>query len=274
MVERPHQKAPVGKRALARARESWLAVAAFLAVVVAWEVAVRAADIPPFVLPAPSAIGAKFLEDIPLLQQHAVVTLQEIIVGYVVAAAFGLSVAVLIVRFRSVERLVYPYVVASQTVPKIAIAPLLIIWLGTGLLPKVLIVAVTAFFPITVNTVAGLRAVEENYLNLLRSVAATDAQVFLRLRFPYALPFVFAGLKLATTLSVLGAIVAEFMGASEGLGYLILSSTFNFEVARVFVALVVLIAIGVLFFGLITLLERRLSWKPETRLHVVGTERA
>jgi ABC-type nitrate/sulfonate/bicarbonate transport system permease component len=250
-------------------REYALAVGVFVVSVVAWEATVRIAALPPFVLPAPTAIAARFWADGALLRQHTLVTLQEIAVGYVVAVVAGAGIALLIVRFRTVERIVYPYIVASQTVPKIAVAPLLIIWLGAGMLPKVLIVAVTAFFPVTVNTVAGLRAAEENYLNLLRSVAATEAQVFLHLRLPYALPFVFAGLKLATTLSVLGAIVAEFMGASEGLGYLILSSTFNFEVARVFVALIVLVVIGVLFFGAISWLERRLSWKHEARARVV-----
>ncbi len=262
------------KKVLAWAREYSLALAAFVAFVALWEAAVRVAGIPAFVLPAPSAIFAKFLADIPLLQKHTLVTLEEIFVGYLVAAAFGLLIAVLIVQFKTVERVVYPYIVASQTVPKIAIAPLLIIWLGAGMLPKVLIVAVTAFFPITVNAVTGLRDVEENYLHLLHSVAATDAQVFLRLRLPYALPFIFAGLKLATTLSVLGAIVAEFMGASEGLGYLILSSTFNFEVARVFVSLILLVLIGVLFFGAVAFCERRLSWKRETRVRVIQAETA
>ncbi len=262
------------KKALAWARENALALAAFVVFVAVWEAAVRLARIPAFVLPAPSAILAKFLADIPLLRRHTLVTLEEILVGYLVAAAFGLLIAVLIVQFKAVERVVYPYIVASQTVPKIAIAPLLIIWLGAGMLPKVLIVAVTAFFPITVNTVTGLREVEENYLHLLHSVAATDAQVFLRLRLPYALPFIFAGLKLATTLSVLGAIVAEFMGASEGLGYLILSSTFNFEVPRVFVSLILLVLIGVLFFGVVAWGEGRLSWRREARARVIQTETA
>lgn len=255
-------------------REYSPAVAAFVALVAAWEAGVRLGEVPAFVLPAPSAILAKLLVDLPLLGPHTLATLQEIVVGYLVAAGGGLLAAVLIVQFRTVERVVYPYIVASQTIPKIAIAPLLIIWLGAGMLPKILIVAVISFFPVTVNTVTGLRAVEENYLNLMRSVAATDAQVFLRLRFPYALPYVFAGLKLATTLSVLGAIVAEFMGASEGLGYLILSSTFNFEVARVFVALIVLVAIGVAFFGVISLLERALSWRQAAGARVIQTEMA
>lgn len=253
-------------------REYGLALAVFALLVVLWEAAVRVARIPPFVLPAPSAIYAKFLADVPLLERHARVTLEEVLAGYLVAAAAGLVLAVLIVRFRTVERIVYPYIVASQTIPKIAIAPLLIIWLGAGMLPKILIVAVISFFPVTVNTVTGLRAVDQRYLDLLRSAAATDAQTFRLLRFPYALPFVFGGLKLATTLSVLGAIVAEFMGASEGLGYLILSSTFNFEVARVFVSLILLVLIGVLFFGLISLLERRLSWQRQARVRVIQTE--
>lgn len=256
---------------LERARDYRAAIAVFVALLLAWEAAVRLGGVPAFVLPAPSAIAAKFVADVGLLAGHTLVTVQEILVGYAVAVASGLLLAVLIVRFRTVERVVYPYIVASQTVPKIAIAPLLIIWMGAGLLPKILIVAVTAFFPVTVNAVAGLRAAEENYVHLLRSVAATEAQVFLHLRVPYALPYIFAGLKLATTLSVLGAIVAEFMGASEGLGYLILSSTFNFEVARVFVSLIVLVAIGVLFFGLVSFLERRLSWKQETASRVVPT---
>lgn len=259
------------RRALREYALAGLSLAVFLAL---WEAFVRVAGVPAFILPPPSAIVARFVTDAALLRQHTLVTVHEILVGYLTAAGAGLVIAVLIVRFRTVERIVYPYIVASQTVPKIAIAPLLIIWMGTGMLPKILIVAVTAFFPVTVNTVSGLRAVDEPYLNLMRSVAASDAQVFVRLRFPYALPFVFAGLKLATTLSVLGAIVAEFMGASEGLGYLILSSTFNFEVARVFVSLVVLVAIGVTFFGVISALDRALSWKQTARARVVQVELA
>jgi ABC-type nitrate/sulfonate/bicarbonate transport system permease component len=250
-------------------RDYALALSVFGVLLVVWEAAVRLGGIPTFVLPAPSVIAAKFWTDLALLRQHALVTLYEILVGYLVAAGAGLLIAVLVVRFKTVEQIVYPYIVASQTIPKIAVAPLLIIWLGAGMLPKILIVAVTAFFPVTVNTVTGLRAAEENYLNLLRSVAATETQVFVHLRVPYALPFVFAGLKLATTLSVLGAIVAEFMGASEGLGYLILSSTFNFEVPRVFVSLIALVSIGVLFFGLVSWLERRLSWRQEVGTKVV-----
>jgi NitT/TauT family transport system permease protein len=256
------------------AREYSLAVVALVVVLVGWELAVTVGRIPAFVLPAPSAIWRRFLGDLSLLRLHTLVTLQEILAGYAVAVVTGLAIAVLIVQFKTFERVVYPWVIASQTVPKIAVAPLLIIWLGSGLMPKVLIVAVTAFFPITVNAVSGFRSVDENYLNLLRSVAATPRQVFVRLRFPYALPFIFGGLKLATTLSVLGAIVAEFMGASEGLGYLILASTFNFEVARVFVALIVLVAIGVAFFGVISLAEQRLSWRRETRVDVLQTEMA
>jgi len=257
--------------ALHRAREYGPATGVFAALLLAWEAAVRLGGIPAFVLPAPSAIAAKAAADVELLWRHTLVTAQEVVIGYAVAVAAGLLIAVLIVQFRTVERVVYPYIIASQTVPKIAIAPLLIIWMGAGLLPKILIVAVTAFFPVTVNAVTGLRAAEENYLNLLRSVAASEPQVFRHLRVPYALPFIFAGLKLATTLSVLGAIVAEFMGASEGLGYLILSSTFNFEVARVFVSLIVLVALGVTFFGLVSFLERRLSWKQEAAARVVNT---
>lgn len=246
---------------VARIKAYWPALLVVVATVTAWELVVQLREIPQFILPPPSVVWETFWADFDLVIDNTLITLGEILAGYVLAVAFGIAAAVAVVRFAFVERAIFPFLVASQTVPKIAIAPLIIIWMGTGLAPKVVMVSVIAFFPICINTIAGLRAVEQKYVVLCDSVAATSPQIFRTVRFPYAVPYIVAGLKVATTFSVLGAVVAEWVGASSGLGYLILASTYNFETARVFVGLIALILIGLTFFALITLLERKFSWR-------------
>jgi NitT/TauT family transport system permease protein len=157
-----------------------------------------------------------------------------------------------------------PLFVGLQSVPKIAVAPLILIWVGAGTGSKILVVMSIAFFPIVINTLAGFKQVDEGAIDVFRTVAATERQQLLLLRIPYAVPYIFAGLRIATTLTVMGAIVAEWLAASDGLGYLVLSGSFNFNTARTFTAIIMLSIIGMVFFHLMSWVEARVSWRSAT----------
>ena len=230
---------------------------------VLWQVLTRAFDVPKFLLPAPTDVAALMVEEWPLIQMHSLATIGSIVSGYVAAVLFALTISALMIRFPLVERLIMPIFVGLQSVPKIAIAPLILVWVGAGIGSKILVVASIAFFPMVINTMAGFKEVDRGLADVFRSVDANERQMFFRLRLPYAMPYIFAGLRIATTLSVLGAIVAEWLAASNGLGYLVLSGSFNFNTARSFAAIIALAVIGTAFFGLMSWVERMISWKRE-----------
>src|ERR1051325_11513267 len=171
----------------------------------------------------------------------------------------ALAISALMIRFPLVERLIVPIFVGLQSVPKIAIAPLILVWVGAGTGSKVAVVVSIAFFPIVINTMAGFKEVDRGLADVFRSVDANERQMFFRLRLPYAMPYIFAGLRIATTLAVLGAIVAEWLAASNGLGYLVLSGSFNFNTARSFAAIIALAVIGTTFFAFMSWVERMIS---------------
>ena len=231
--------------------------------IVLWQVLARAFEVPAFLLPAPTDIVQLMIAEWSLIQMHSLATIWSIVTGYVTATAFALLVSAVMIRYPTVERLIMPIFVGLQSVPKIAIAPLILVWVGAGAGSKILVVASIAFFPIVINTMAGFKEVDSGLTDVFRSVDADERQMFFRLRLPYAMPYIFAGLRIATTLSVLGAIVAEWLAASNGLGYLVLSGSFNFNTARSFAAIIVLAVIGTAFFSLMSWLERRISWKRE-----------
>lgn len=244
----------------------WLAPIGLVGVGLAvWEAAVRAAGTPPWLLPAPSAVGNTLWVDRGLLVDHAAVTLAEIVIGFALALVLGVLLAAAIDASVVLARALYPLIVASQTVPIPALAPLLLIWLGYGLAPKVVVTALVAFFPIVVSTVDGLRASDRDILALLRSLGAGKWARFRLARLPQALPFVFSGARVAVAVSVIGAVFGELVGAKAGLGYLLTRSTAQFQTARVFAAIVVLSLIGVGLFGLVALAERvLLPWRRWT----------
>jgi ABC-type nitrate/sulfonate/bicarbonate transport system permease component len=228
-----------------------------------WQVLTRAFEVPKFLLPAPTDVAELIVEEWPLIQMHSLATIGSIVSGYVAAVLFALAISALMVRFPLLERLIMPIFVGLQSVPKIAIAPLILVWVGAGIGSKILVVASIAFFPVVINTMAGFKEVDRGLADVFRSVDANERQMFFRLRLPYAMPYIFAGLRIATTLSVLGAIVAEWLAASNGLGYLVLSGSFNFNTARSFAAIIALAVIGTTFFGLMSWVERMISWKRE-----------
>jgi NitT/TauT family transport system permease protein len=244
--------------------ERWSPALLVLGLITVWEAAVRLLDVPRFLLPAPSEIALLARDEWPLIQMHGLSTIWSVASGYVSAVVFALAVSALMIRYPLLERLIMPIFVGLQSVPKIAIAPLILVWVGAGLGSKILVVASIAFFPIVINTMAGFKEVDRGLADVFRSVAASERQMFLRLRLPYAMPYIFAGLRIATTLSVLGAIVAEWLAASNGLGYLVLSGSFNFNTARSFAAIIALAIIGTAFFGLMSWIERLISWRVDS----------
>ena len=196
-----------------------------------------------------------------LLLEHTLVTLEEIVLGFIAALASGLVLATAIAYSRILERSVYPIVIASQTVPIIAIAPLLLIWVGYGIAPKVIVVALICFYPIAVNTVDGLKAVDPDMVNMMKTLGASRWQVFTKLQMPTAMPYMFSGIKVGISVSVIAAVIGEWVGASAGLGYLITYSQPLFLTDRVFAAIVVLSAMGISLFVLASVVERlMLPW--------------
>ncbi len=240
-------------------------------VVLAWEGVVRAWRIPEFLVPAPSAIGRALAAGLTsgLYLDHFGVTLYESLLGFLIAAATGIACGTVIAQFRVVERTLYPYLVALQTLPKIAIAPLLIVWLGFGITSKVVIAALVAFFPILVNVIVGLKTVDASKLDLMRSLDASRWQTFRYVTFPNALPFVFAGLDIAVVFSVLGAIVGEFVGSQRGLGNLILQFHTSLDIAGMFAVLLLLAALGVGLHLAIQSIQRRVIFWAQAD-HVIG----
>src|SRR5258708_2474662 len=243
--------------------ENWSPAVLIVVLLVVCEVCVRVFNVPRFLLPTPSEIARLAVNEWPLVQMHSLYTLWSITTGYLAAVVFALAAAALMIRFTLAEKLIMPIFVGLQSVPKIAIAPLILVWVGAGIESKILVVASIAFFPIIINTMAGFKEVDRGLADVFRSVDASERQMFFRLRLPYAMPYIFAGLRIATTLSVLGAIVAEWLAASNGLGYLVLSGSFNFNTARSFAAIIALAVIGTAFFGLMSRVERMISWKRE-----------
>ena len=221
-----------------------------VSLVIVWEVLVRVVNVPSWQLPPPSAILDELIVSKDLLFHHTLVTLKEIVVGFSVALVTGLTLAAGIAYSRILERSVYPIIIASQTIPIIAIAPLLLIWVGYGLTPKVIIVALICFYPIAVNTVDGLKSIDPDMISMFRTLGASRFQVFTKLQVPNSLPFMFSGIKIGISVSVIAAVIGEWVGGSEGLGYLITYSQPLFLTARVFAAIFLLSVMGIILFVL------------------------
>ncbi len=198
------------------------AILIFILLCALWEGGARAGVFPPYVLPAPSAIALRLRDTAGTLFHQMLVTAGEIIVGFVLAIVIGVLLAAAIVFVRFVERAIYPWLVVVQVIPKVALGPLLIIWLGFGFFPKALISFLLAFFPIMIDTIIGMRSVERDAIFLLRSMGARNWAIFYYLQLPNALPHIFGSLKVAITLATVGAIVGEFIGADRGLGYVLI----------------------------------------------------
>jgi NitT/TauT family transport system permease protein len=248
----------------ARYRRAIFLPASFILALLAWELVVQLREYPPFILPPPSLVGSRLvqvLQDGSLLR-HTLITLSEVMLGLALGVCLATGLGYALAKWPAVERLVSPYVVASQSVPVVAIAPLLVIWFGPGTLSKVLICALIVFFPVLVNTIVGLNSVPDDLRDLMRSLKATRWQTFRLLEAPAALPVFLGGLRIGATLAVIGAVVGEFVGADRGLGFLINRARGQYDTALVFVALIALVLMALGLYGLVIALERRLlSWR-------------
>jgi NitT/TauT family transport system permease protein len=234
------------------------------AVIVLWEIVARVTDVPAYILPAPLRIGERLVSSAPILWDNTLATLTAIGVGYVIGVLIGAVLALWMAYSAIVRNTLYPPIIASQAVPKIAIAPLLVLWLGFDIWPKVAVVALMVFFPITITMVEGLRSVDPRLLDLLRSVHAGRAQIFFKVSLPHALPHIFSGLKIGITLAVVGAVVGEWVGADAGLGYLLIIANTRLDATLLFSALVLLVVIGIVLFLAVGALERLIvPWKEE-----------
>lgn len=224
-----------------------------------WDLLANALNIEDFLVPAPSEIAESLWEDRALLADNAWVTLQEVVAGLAIALAAGYALAVALHLSPVLRRALYPLVVASQTVPIVAIAPILVVWLGFGIGPKLAIIALICFFPVTVNTLDGLRAVDPALVRMMRTLDAGRARILARVEAPASLPYFFSGAKIAAAVAVIGAVFGEWSGADEGLGHLILTSQAQLQTARVFAAVAVLSAMALALVGALVLAQRRFA---------------
>ena len=220
-----------------------------------WEALIHAFDVPPWLLPAPSDIAMRFVKATNLLY-HTGLTVLEALAGFAISAVIGITLSAGIVHSRFLERGVFPYIIVSNAIPLIAVIPLLTIWFGYGIAPKILIAAIITFFPIVTNTTRGLKAADRRILDFMRSINATRREVFFKVQLPSALPYIFAGFKIAASLSLVGAVVAEFYGSDRGLGYLVITSATQLRTDLLFVSIIVLAALGVSLFALFGHLEK------------------
>jgi NitT/TauT family transport system permease protein len=241
-----------------------LALGLAAAVTVFWELAIRLFHVPTFVLPAPSAVIRSLIENWAQLASATESTALEILLGFVLAAITGIAIALVIVRFDRFGRALYPLIVLFQNVPKVALAPIFILWFGFDLAPKVLLIVVIAFFPVAIDMLVGLQSVEPSFVALMQSVGASRSKILLDVRIPHSLPHLMAGLKVAITFSVIGAIVGEFAGASRGLGYMIQFASTQLDTPLIFAALLVVSVLGLAFYYVVEFAERVLvPWAPK-----------
>ena len=245
-----------------------LSVLLFCGSVGAWEGLVRLFQVPAFILPPPSQVTLALWRGFSsgLYVEHLSHTLLETMLGFIAGSALGLILGTAVAMSRPVEFFLYPYIVMFQSLPKVALAPLIVVWFGLGLTSKVINAALIAFFPLLVNTMVGLRSADEERVSLMRSLAASERQIFWMLRLPNSLPFVMAGLDVAMIFALIGAIVAEFVGAQKGLGMLIQSMNFNMDVSGQFSILLILSVVGLLLNrGVMMIRKRVLFWDPSEK---------
>jgi len=243
-------------------RPFWL----IIVLIIGWDLCIRLFKIPPYLIPTPWQVVQQLVKEWPMLWRESLPTLYATLGGFALSALVGVPVAMWIAYSRLVESFVYPLLVFSQSVPKVAIAPLFVVWFGFGVIPKVIAAFLLGFFPVIVATVQGFKSIESDVVDLARSMGASPLKVFLKFRLPQAMPAIFSGLKVSVTLAVVGAVVGEFVGSNSGLGYVLQKANGTFDLPLMFAALVILSMIGVLLFLALELIERWvLPWHASQR---------
>jgi NitT/TauT family transport system permease protein len=238
-----------------RLQKALTPVAGVLVFLAAWQVGVMVYKVPSYLLPAPTEIAQTFVSEFPRLLQHGWVTTYEMLLGYALAVAIAVPLAVAITSSKRFDDFVMPTMLFFQVVPKVAIAPLFLVWFGVGTTPKVLVAFLISFFPIVIDAAVGLRSMSPEMTDLARSMGASRLQIFAQFRLPTSLPYLFSGLKVAATLAIAGAVVGEFVGADKGLGYLLLVTNSNMETSLMFATIVALTIIGLAFFYAVEFVE-------------------
>jgi NitT/TauT family transport system permease protein len=250
---------------------AWLRPFLFLIfIVVAWDLAIRIFRIPAYQIPAPGDVVKVLWTDWPELLGQAWPTTYATVVGFLLSALFGIPVAMLIAGSKTVESYVYPLLVFSQSIPKIAIAPLFVVWFGFGIFPKIISAFLLGFFPVVVSAVQGFKSVDPDMVDLARAMKGSRFSVFCAVNLPHALPAIFSGLKVSVTLAVVGAVVGEFVGSNSGIGYVLQRSIGTFDLPTMFAALVILALLGVVLFWLVDRIERlAIPWHVSQRSDLI-----
>ena len=251
------------RRTRDRIFEQLAAPALALLILGGWQAAVPLLGLSEFVLPTPLEIAERIIQDFSLRAIQATYTLFEVVVGFALAVLIGMPLSLGIFYWRPFERAVYPMLVALQTIPKVALAPLLVLYLGYGWAPKICLVFLISFFPIVISTVVGLNSLEKGFVSLVRSMGASERQTFLKVRLPAALPSVFGGFKVGISLAVIGAIIGEYVASSQGLGYVQLQSNARFDTALNFATVVMISLLGVILYFIISYIETRFVYRRE-----------
>lgn len=243
-------------------RPIWL----IIVLIIGWDLCIRLFKIPQYLIPTPWQVVQQLFKEWPMLWRESLPTLYATLGGFALSALVGVPIAMWIAYSRLVESFVYPLLVFSQSVPKVAIAPLFVVWFGFGVIPKIIAAFLLGFFPVIVATVQGFKSIESDVIDLARSMGASPLKVFLKFRLPQAMPAIFSGLKVSVTLAVVGAVVGEFVGSNSGLGYVLQKANGTFDLPLMFAALVILSMIGVLLFLVLELIERWvLPWHASQR---------
>lgn len=262
----PAPRSRVARRLAAAAEALWRPILLLAAVVAVWWFVSARGYVPNYLVPTPGQVWTTTVEQWPFLLRNTTVTLYETVVGFLLAALLGLGTAILIAYSRTMERAIYPIVLFAQVIPKIAIAPLLVVWFGVGFAPKVILAVLIAFFPVVISGVAGLRSTDPELIDLAATMGAGPWRTFRKIRFPNALPHLMSGLKVAVTLAVVGAVVGEFVGADEGLGYVLLLANGNLDAALLFADLFLMSLIGIALFVVVEVAEALLiPWHASRR---------
>jgi NitT/TauT family transport system permease protein len=233
-----------------------------IAGLIIWEVVILLFKLPEYILPTPRAIIVDIFSNFSSLISHLWITIIEAVGGLVIASILGIVIATIFLYSRNTEKGFYPYIIALKTTPIIVLAPLLVLWFGNGILSKIVIVVLICFFPIVVNTLKGFKSVNQDYLDLFRSLNSSKKQIFMKLRFPFALPYIFSALKISSSLAFVGAIVGEFVGANEGIGFVILVASYHLNTVRMFSGIILVALAGIILFFLIDFIEKKVVyWK-------------
>ncbi|MBP2319897.1 NitT/TauT family transport system permease protein [Kibdelosporangium banguiense] len=260
------------ERALKIIHQAWRPVALLALLFVAWWVVTATELVEPYLVASPGDTFAVIAEKSDYFWDNTLVTAWETIAGFVISIVIGVLTAVIMVYSTTIERTLYPLLLFAQVIPKIAIAPLFVVWLGTDLAPKIVVAVLMAFFPIVISMVTGLKSVDPEMLQLSATMGAGPAKTFYKIRLPASLPHLFSGLKIGATLAVTGAVVGEFVGANEGLGYVIQQANGNFDTPVLFAGLIIMSLLGVVLFALVELLEYFvLPWHASRRIDAATT---